>query len=89
MTATNATGSSTASGQVQVTPTAGGTNCNPTRAVVANAIPNYAAGAFPNANNPNTIRTQSITETFPLRPAIPNAFPFVHLCLRGSTSTGG
>jgi len=103
VTATNAVGTSTASGQVQVTPTAGGTayntdgvlcsytvaefnnspsvnatasalwSCNPTRAVVANAIPNHPVGTFPNANNPNTIRTQSISATFPLRPALTSA----------------
>ena len=102
VTATNAVGTSTASGQVQVTPTAGGTayntdgvlcsytvaefnnspsvnatasalwSCNPTRTVVANAIPNHPVGTFPNANNPNTIRTQSISATFPLRPTIAN-----------------
>lgn len=103
VTATNAVGSSSASGQVQVTPTAGGTayntdgvlcsytvtefngsasvnatasaiwSCNPTRSLVSNAIPNHTVGTFPNANNPNAIRTQSIAATFPLRPAITSA----------------
>jgi hypothetical protein len=103
VTATNVVGTSAASGQVQVSPTAGGAayntdgvlcsytvsefnssasvnatasalwGCNPTRSLVANAIPNHAVGTFPNANNPNAIRTQSITATFPLRPAIVNA----------------
>lgn len=45
-------------------------SCNPTRAVVANAIPNHPVGTFPNPNNPNTIRAQSISATFPLKPAL-------------------
>ncbi|NDB15440.1 MAG: YHYH protein [Gammaproteobacteria bacterium] len=48
-------------------------SCNPNRALVANAIPNHAVGTFPNANNPNPIRAQQISATFPLRPAIANA----------------
>lgn len=47
--------------------------CNPTRSLVSNAIPNHAVGTFPNPDNPNAIRTQSVTATFPLRPAIANA----------------
>jgi len=103
VTASNAIGSSAASGQVQVTPTTGATSyntdgvlftysvsefnnspsvnasasafwsCNPSRSLVANAIPNHAVGTFPNANNPNPIRVQQINATFPLRPAIANA----------------
>jgi len=48
-------------------------SCNPTRSLVANAIPNHTVGTFPNANNPNSIRAQQISATFPLRPAIANA----------------
>ncbi len=100
VTATNAVGSSAASSQVQVTPSAGGLaydtdgvlcsytvtefngspsvnatasafwSCNPTRSLVANAIPNHAVGTFPNASNPNTLRAQSVAVTFPLRPTV-------------------
>ena len=103
VTATNTVGSSLASAQVQITPTAGGTayntdgvlcnytvtefnsspsvnanasalwSCNPTRSLVSNAIPNHTVGTFPNPDNPHAIRAQSVTATFPLRPAIANA----------------
>ena len=102
VTATNAIGTSAASGQVQVRPSTSGTgyntdgvlctytvaefnnspsinanasalwSCNPTRSVVSNAIPNHPVGTFPNANNPNAIRSQSIIATFSLAPAITN-----------------
>ena len=48
-------------------------SCNPTRSLVSNAIPNHPVGTFPNANNPNTIRAQSIAATFPLRPSVSSA----------------
>ncbi|MDP3273905.1 MAG: YHYH protein [Deltaproteobacteria bacterium] len=41
------------------------------RTVVANGIPDHAVvGTFPNANNPNAITAQTITEAFALTPAM-------------------
>ena len=48
-------------------------SCNPTRAVIANAIPNHAVGTFPNPANPNSIRPQQVQATFTLTPTVTSA----------------
>ena len=103
VTATDAVGTSAASGQVQVRPLTPGTSyntdgvlctytvaefnsspsvnanasafwsCNPTRAVIANAIPNHPVGTFPNPANPNSIRPQQVQATFTLTPTVTSA----------------
>jgi hypothetical protein len=42
---------------------------NGQRSLTANGIPNHPVGEFPNANNPNTITTQSVSWTATLSPA--------------------
>ena len=39
-----------------------------TRELVANGIPDHAVGAFPNANNPNTITEQTVSASYTLEP---------------------
>ena len=38
------------------------------RTLMANGVPDHAVGRFPNANNPNSIAAQTISETFTLSP---------------------
>ena len=38
------------------------------RTLIANGVPDHAVGRFPNANNPNSIAAQTISETFTLSP---------------------
>ena len=40
------------------------------RLLSANGIPNHEVGTFPNANNPNTISVQNISETFTISPSV-------------------
>lgn len=39
-----------------------------TRTMTTNALPNHTTGAFPNPGNPNTIKAQNRTHTFPMTP---------------------
>ncbi|MFT5485060.1 MAG: hypothetical protein ACI9GW_003730 [Halieaceae bacterium] len=39
-----------------------------TRELTANGIPDHDVGAFPNANNPNTISEQTVSASYPLTP---------------------
>ena len=40
------------------------------RILTGNGIPNHEVGTFPNANNPNTISEQNVSETFTLCPEL-------------------
>jgi hypothetical protein len=40
------------------------------RVLTANGIPDHAVGTFPNPDNPNTIRVQTVSATFTLSPTI-------------------
>ena len=42
--------------------------CDTRRRLTANGLPDHDVGTFPNANNPNTISEQSISEVFTLEP---------------------
>ena len=46
------------------------TSDNNYRILTGNGIPNHEVGTFPNGNNPNTIRAQSVNERFTLCPTI-------------------
>ncbi len=49
-------------------------NCSTTsRVLTANGIPDHEVGAFPNANNPNTISAQRVAATYTLSPAATSA----------------
>jgi len=56
------------SASVNATSTANWTCSGTARVLSANGIPDHAVGSFPNANNPNTITTQSISASYRLAP---------------------
>lgn len=57
-----------ASASVNATSTSSWTCSSTSRVLSANGLPDHDVGTFPNANNPNTISSQSVSATYTLSP---------------------
>ena len=61
------------SASVQMTSTARWSCSGTSRTLSANGIPDHAVGAFPNADNPNTISAQAVSASYTLTPTVSSA----------------